>query len=151
MVKKKLLFLTFFLLLPSISFAQETQKSVCFLPDYPTKISPGFTVTDARTLNYIDIFIPTIGTEQGFFFFNPKIVLEGSNDANEQNIGCGYRQLLFDDNLMVGANLFYDRRKSKTDRQHHQLAFGFESFITEWLDLRTNFYYPISGYKNLGT
>jgi hypothetical protein len=132
-------------LIPTALFAQEDTTS------FPAKISPGYTITDARTLNYMDFFLPVYCHKDGVFFLNPKVVIEGSNDVNEQNIGGGYRHLLFNDNLLVGTNLFYDRRKSKNDRQHHQLGFGFEAFLWEWIDLRSNFYYPISGYKTLGT
>lgn len=144
-----LLFILTLLAVPAL--AQENQeKSVVFLPDYPAKISPGYTVAGARTLFYLDNIIPLVGNKDSLFFANPKIVLSSSHNANEQNVGCGYRQLLFDDNLLLGANFFYDSKDTKNDRRHHQLGFGAEAFITEWIDLRGNFYFPVSKKKRIG-
>lgn len=147
-MKKAFLFILIFLLFESLSFAGSSVENLSFLPKYPAKISPGVTITDARTLFYIDNLIPLLGYEHGLFFVNPKVVL-GSNDANEQNVGCGYRQLLFNDNLLLGANFYYDTNRSKNNRRYHQLGFGAEAFITEWLDLRSNFYFPLSEKERL--
>ena len=96
----------------------------------------------------MDEFVPIMGTRETLLFLNPKVVLD-DNDTNEENVGIGLRQLLFDDNLILGANFFYDTRLSENKNRFHQLGFGLEA-LHEWLDLRTNFYFSLSDEKPIG-
>ena len=67
-----------------------------------------------------------------------------SNDNTETlNLGVGQRKLLDNENLMLGANLFYDHEFSSN---HQRASFGFEA-ITSVGSLRANQYYGISGWK----
>ena len=67
-----------------------------------------------------------------------------SNDDTETfNLGVGQRKLLDNENLMLGANLFYDHEFSSN---HQRASFGFEA-ITSVGSLRANQYYGISGWK----
>ena len=70
-----------------------------------------------------------------------------SNDNTETlNLGVGQRKLLDNENLMLGANLFYDHEFSSN---HQRASFGFEA-ITSVGSLRANQYYGISGWKLVG-
>jgi len=161
MIKKTTLFLVALSSLAvfcSCSFAQaplsevETPDKNFWLidapEDFPMQIRPGIRGGDGRTLSYADIFLPVVGTKDSFFFINPKIVL-GSDSSNELNAGCGYRHLLFDESLILGGNFYYDTKHTENDFRHHQLGFGGEA-LTKWIDLRANFYFPVSGKKSFG-
>ena len=138
------------------SFAQEssdTGSSNWFLtaPDkYPIQIRPGIKALEHRERYYADVFIPLLGTKDAFFFLNPKLTLTYDNEitAKEQNAGIGYRTLIFDDTAILGGNVFYDTRKTENNVRHHQLGAGLE-FLSKWVDVRTNCYFPISGKKHI--
>ena len=66
-----------------------------------------------------------------------------SNDTETFNLGVGQRKLLDNENLMLGANLFYDHELSSN---HRRASFGIEA-ITSVGSLRANQYYGISGWK----
>ena len=67
-----------------------------------------------------------------------------SNDDTETfNLGVGQRKLLDNENLMLGANLFYD---NELGSNHRRASFGIEA-ITSVGSLRANQYYGISGWK----
>ncbi len=125
----------------------EKETPLLFNPEWPAQIRPGTTLGSGRTLSFIDILVPVVGRKEYLLFISPKVIL-GSNDTNEENIGCGYRQLLFDDKCILGANFYYDSLRSKNNFRHHQLGFGTET-LTKWIDFRANFYFPISGKKHL--
>ena len=66
-----------------------------------------------------------------------------SNDTETFNLGVGQRKLLDNENLMLGANLFYD---NELGSNHRRASFGIEA-ITSVGSLRANQYYGISGWK----
>ena len=69
-----------------------------------------------------------------------------SNDTETFNLGVGQRKLLDNENLMLGANLFYD---NELGSNHRRASFGIEA-ITSVGSLRANQYYGISGWKLVG-
>ncbi len=154
-MEKFLIFISVLSYLTSLSYAEPApaasftgKPSSLLHHGWPAQIRPGIRIGNARTLFFIDNFVPLFGTEDSILFLNPKIVL-GSNDTNEENVGGGYRHLLFDENLILGGNFYYDSLYSKNNFRHHQLGFGAE-VLMKWFDFRTNFYFPISGKKFLG-
>lgn len=62
------------------------------------------------------------------------------------NLGLGYRQLFFDQQLLGGMNTFYDY----TDRHnHYRLGLGAEA-LSRYLELRTNGYFGLSHRRKVG-
>jgi len=115
--------------------------------EWPAQVMPGVIAGSNKPLIYFDNLVPLLGTPDSMIFADVKAVI-GSNGSNEQNIGTGARTLLFDEKLILGTNFFYDTRYTENRVRHNQLAFGLES-LSEWVDLRSNFYFPISGKKYL--
>ncbi|HUU51099.1 MAG TPA: inverse autotransporter beta domain-containing protein [Nitrospinota bacterium] len=118
------------------------------LQEWPTKISPGIRGGNGRTLYYVDGLIPFFRKKNSLFFANPKAVF-GSNDTEEMNIGMGYRHLLYNDRMFLGINGYFDTQRSENNFRHNQFGLGLEAIITEWFDLRSNFYFPVSGKRTL--
>ena len=76
-------------------------------------------------------------------FVQPRL---SSRDADlTANLGLGYRQLFFDQQLLGGINAFYDY----TDRHdHYRLGLGAEA-LSRYLELRANGYFPLSGREKI--
>ncbi len=110
--------------------------------EWPAMIRPGIIGGNSRTVYYSDFLIPAIGTENTLLFINPKLNWD-DHDSNEQNIGIGLRHILFNDSLILGANLYYDFMKSYYDNRFEQWGFGVEA-LSKWIDIRGNFYFPQS-------
>jgi len=111
--------------------------------EWPAQVMPGLRAGTEKPKTYIDNLIPFVGTKDIIVFADVKAVI-GPEGSNEQNVGIGARDLLFDEKLILGGNFFYDTRYTENKARHHQLAFGLEG-LTKWVDLRSNFYFPVSG------
>jgi hypothetical protein len=103
--------------------------------------------TDDRTLYIMDFIVPLYQGQKNLLFFNPRFT---PNDVNgwETNLGLGYRHLLFNDKLILGANIYYDMRHTGWDTDHEQIGFGFEAMteINKYVALtgRFNYYIPLT-------
>jgi len=75
---------------------------------------------------------------QGSLYFS-------DNDQETLNLGVGQRRLLDNENLMVGANMFFDEEFTS---RHRRASFGVEA-ITSVGSLRANQYYGLSGWKTV--
>ena len=75
---------------------------------------------------------------QGSIYFS-------DDDTETLNLGLGQRKLLDNENLILGANLFYDHELSS---DHQRASFGVEA-ITSVGSLRANQYYGLSGWRNV--
>ena len=75
--------------------------------------------------------------------FTQGSIYLSDDDTETFNLGIGQRKLLDNENLMLGANLFYDHELSSN---HRRASFGVEA-ITSVGSLRANQYYGISGWK----
>ncbi|WP_023648876.1 inverse autotransporter beta-barrel domain-containing protein [Candidatus Pelagibacter ubique] len=75
---------------------------------------------------------------QGSIYFS-------DNDQETLNLGVGQRRLLDNENLMVGANMFFDEEFTS---RHRRASFGLEA-ITSVGSLRANQYYGLSGWKTV--
>jgi hypothetical protein len=111
--------------------------------EWSAQVMPGLRGGTEKLKTYIDNLVPLVGAKNIIVFADVKTVI-GPNGSNEQNIGSGVRDLLFDEKLILGGNFFYDTRYTENKARHHQLAFGLEG-LTKWIDLRSNFYFPVSG------
>ena len=88
-------------------------------------------------------------SEQGtYLFFAPKQTFHSKHGAKEFNYGLGIRQLCWE-SFILGFNVYYDKRQSPTHRYHYQRGYGFE-ILSDYLDMRFNFYDPISKPRRIG-
>jgi hypothetical protein len=78
-------------------------------------------------------------------FFNQNTV-SLHNDDQTVNLGLGYRNLIRDDTVMLGANLFFDY---SFDDAHQRNGVGVEA-ISSVFDIRGNYYDATSGIQTLG-
>ena len=78
-------------------------------------------------------------------FFNQNTV-SLHNDDQTINFGLGYRNLIQDDTVMLGANLFFDY---SFDDAHQRNGVGIEA-ISSVFDIRGNYYDATSGIQSLG-
>jgi len=74
--------------------------------------------------------------------FNQTSVYRSNNNTTV-NMGFGYRSLLNDDKMILGANVFYDRELEAT---HQRYGVGVE-LLTSIFDLRSNLYEAFSDRK----
>ena len=137
---------------------------ICFGDDFfPQEYSSQIRVssTYAKQSNsrwyYTDIFIPiykhtgsvAYGTHEFLFFANPKVT-NTTLSTNEENIGLGVRyltdDLFFNEEIIIGANVFFDTKHSIHEIRHNQLGTGIE-FLSRQIDLRFNYYQPVSSKK----
>jgi hypothetical protein len=103
--------------------------------------------TDNRTLYIMDFLVPFYQGEKNIVFFNPKFT-PNDLDGWETNLGVGYRHLLFDDRLVLGANVFYDTRRTGWGTYWDQVGFGLEAMgeVNKYVALtgRFNYYIPLT-------
>ena len=81
--------------------------------------------SDGRTLYIADVLVPLYKDDKNILFVNSKFTPD-DHDGWEVNLGLGYRRLLFQDNLILGVNGFYDKRKTYWGTKHDQLGVGAE-------------------------
>jgi len=72
------------------------------------------------------------------YFIQPRYSLE--NEESAFNLGLGYRRLLSDDSVLLGANSFFDY---EMDDDHYRIGAGLEAFINQ-IELRGNAYIGLS-------
>ena len=135
-------------------FAQQFSPS-----EYSAQIRLGLRSANSAKDNwgYADFFIPVYnskdsilyGASDFLLFVNSKIIMTDFS-TDEQNLGIGFRYLaanfLFEEGVIFGSNLFFDTAYSKNGIRHNQVGFGIE-FLSQCLDLRGNYYQPVSDEK----
>jgi hypothetical protein len=152
-MKKLIIIIILPLLLVSNAKAEESAPTAAHIKDskiwildspseWPAMIRPGIMGGGGRSIYYSDFLIPAVGTENLLVFINPKLNWD-DHDANEQNIGIGLRHMAFEENIILGANLYYDFLKSYYGNRFEQWGFGVEA-LSKWVDVRANFYFPQS-------
>jgi len=72
------------------------------------------------------------------YFIQPRYARESGESAF--NLGLGYRKLLSDDTILLGANSFFDY---EADDDHYRIGAGLEAFINQ-IELRGNAYIGLS-------
>ena len=93
--------------------------------DVQERYNPAFSITNLNSLFESD----------NSAFFNQN-TLTHNNDEQTINFGLGYRKLLNEDKLLLGANIFYDYA---FDDNHRRVGLGVEA-ISSVFDLRGNLY-----------
>ncbi len=110
----------------------------------PTEVTAGFT-KDRRKFEFNgDILFPLATADYdsgdlGLVFINPRTAIT-DRDAEEYNIGLGYRHLFNDRQFILGANTYYDYRDTGFG-SYNQWGAGVE-FLSKWIDARANYYRP---------
>jgi len=114
----------------------------------------GYASTDKseRGLFTTDFIVPLYysSNKDTLLYFNPKDTIS-TPFANEIHQGAGIRHI-FDDSFILGFNAFFDRRQDYIDDTYvwnSQAGVGLE-YLSQPLDLRTNWYKPTTRYKILG-
>jgi len=108
------------------------------LPDGGLTILGGS--TDDGLQGGVDALLPVWSNENQLLFLDAR----GSTDDESQqdaSLGLGFRALLPDSDLILGANLFYDSLWTEHDNQFNQIGLGLE-VLSEWVDGRVNYYLP---------
>ena len=147
------LILLAFLLNPMSGFAAEKSKSNSSAK--PAKESPatetnddlpapeltlGARAGDGVVESYGDILAPIMALKSGIVFINPRASMS-DHSAEEYNLGLGYRHLLKDKGMILGANVYYDYRETESGGRFNQLGLGVE-YLSDWVDARANYYLP---------
>ena len=78
-----------------------------------------------------------------FLDFRLHVMNEGKIASNA---GIGFRSLVLDESLSVGANFYYDYRAS-SNLHTHQVARGIE-LLSTYVDFRLNGYLPVGGKRH---
>jgi len=68
-------------------------------------------------------------------------------EEDELNLGVGWRLLVQDSDMIVGANAFYDMRSTVFDTDFDQVGAGIE-LLGERVDFRANYYYPLDDVRS---
>ncbi|MFH1092706.1 MAG: inverse autotransporter beta domain-containing protein [Candidatus Omnitrophota bacterium] len=135
----------------NVCFAQQFCPS-----EHPAQIRMGVRGANSRdnVWGYTDIFFPVYnnrdsilyGASDFLIFLNPKITMTDFS-TDEENFGAGFRylasDLLFEQGIIFGCNVYYDTAYSENGCRHTQIGLGVE-FLSQVLDLRTNYYLPAS-------
>ncbi len=105
----------------------------------------GQTTLGARVGNktgegFISILAPLSSREDSLLFLNPRFTLKDEGET-EGNIGLGFRKKLAGHDAILGANVYYDSRRSQHDNRFNQWGAGLE-FLSKWIDARINYYDP---------
>jgi len=108
--------------------------------DVPGGLTIGVHANDQRVRGMGDALIPVWQNNEGLVFINPRVSFNDDGEE-EVNIGAGYRRLVADDTLIMGANLYYDTRWSMFNNRFGQVGAGLE-ILSSWIDARANYYYP---------
>ena len=83
--------------------------------------------TDDRVIGFYDLMVPVFLSDNSILFVNPRFSHD-SNDGHEWNLGGGYRHILWDDQLMLGVNAYYDIKKhGDSGKYFDQWGMGFEA------------------------
>jgi hypothetical protein len=113
-----------------------------YTPDYIKYIDMEYTFSaDSEDTFSINTLSSIFDDDQSLMFNQTS--LYRSNNNTTINMGFGYRSLLNDDKMILGANVFYDRELEAT---HQRYGVGVE-LLTSIFDLRGNLYEAFSDTK----
>lgn len=113
------------------------------LPLPPGRLTLGAHAGDQQVETSGDMLIPVFLLRTDLLFINPRGAWS-DNGGEEFNLGLGARHLFPDKNLILGGNVFYDRRTTALDNTFNQVGIGVE-LISIWIDARLNGYLPEHG------
>jgi len=123
-------------------FEETSSSNDQTVSSYLKNFNYGITVqTDQKPNYYFEGVLPLYQSinKRNTFFTHNRISIQGDNEGSFSG-GFGYRQLILDDELMVGANSFFDYQQN---HDHSRLGFGLEAFSNEY-EVRGNLYFGLS-------
>jgi hypothetical protein len=144
-------FFVFLMMVSGGVFAEEASRDESSASaasgDGPTWLSSGRLSLSGRVLEEYEeyaagMMVPFGLSEKGAVFFD----LRGSfleDREQEVNAGLVMRRHLEGLGVILGANAYYDARWTESDNRFDQAAGGIE-LLSRWVDLRANYYYPVS-------
>lgn len=89
---------------------------------------------------YADILSGLFHNSNNALFLNLRGTF-GDNDQQLYSIGLGFRHLIEEPGIIIGANVYYDHIDSESGNGYNQLGLGAE-ILTKWVDARFNYYLP---------
>ncbi len=98
---------------------------------------------------YADIITGLARTKNAALFVNLRGTF-GDNDQELFSAGLGFRYLIEDAGLIIGANVYYDQIESAAGNSFQQLGLGAE-VLSKWVDARFNYYIPEDGQQTTGS
>lgn len=109
-------------------------------PVSPGSITLGGQFSEDLSSGFADILMPVWQPGGHMFFFNPRVF--GTDDELERySVGGGWRWVLPQHEIIVGANAYWDHLDSPNGFEYEQLGVGAE-VLTRWVDARFNYYLP---------
>lgn len=121
--------------------AQEQQ-----VPEWLKRINFGIDAgTDQKPYIYLETVQPLSQNQEKSktLFIQPRVMAH--NGKSIYNLGLGYRELLLNESLLGGVNIFYDYQDQHS---HSRWGLGFEA-LGENLEARVNTYFGISGRRTV--
>lgn len=115
----------------------------------PGSITMGGHISEHLTDGFLDVHIPMWRPGNHSLFFNPRVM--GTDDSLERySLGGGWRWLLPEPEVILGANAYWDHLESPNNFEYEQLGVGCE-VLTRWVDARFNYYLPEGDVNIIGT
>jgi hypothetical protein len=106
----------------------------------PGNVTLGGQFSEHLATGYLDSITPFWAPGDALFFLSTRTSFN-SDTQNSGSYGLGFRYLVPDRDVIVGANVFYDSLHSRRGHDYDQLGLGLE-VLTRWVDLRANWYIP---------
>lgn len=104
-------------------------------------LSFGYQGSEQLHTGTIDLLQPLLSPSKDVaFFYDGRFSFDDSSQ-DVQSHGLVFRYRLPDQDVIIGANLFYDSVDSAYDHQFDQFGAGIE-VLTKWVDFRANYYLP---------
>jgi|GEM_PF-1292859 len=99
----------------------------------------GYQGSEHLNTGFVDSLTPLWTPGNSVLFYNSRFSLD-DNSQNVTSYGLVYRARVADE-LIVGANIYYDSLDSAYDHHFDQLGLGVE-VLSKWVDFRANYYLP---------
>ncbi|HPL63307.1 MAG TPA: inverse autotransporter beta domain-containing protein [Syntrophales bacterium] len=129
---------------PGASLAPEPKKGEAGsynAPDWLKRTSVGAAIESRQKPRYyLETVQPLYRSKGKMDTFFTHLRASGQDGYGTYSAGLGYRRLMFDKNLMVGVNTFFD---FQDPNQHYRQGAGLE-FIGKYAELRWNGYFALS-------
>jgi hypothetical protein len=115
------------------------------LPDWLKRVEVGVQHGSEKPRYHIETVQPLYQSRDQTYTFFVQPRMSARDEDWTANLGFGYRQLFFDQQLLGGINTFYDYADN---HNHYRFGTGLE-MLSQYLELRTNGYFPMSGRRRI--